>query len=175
MNLRIGLVLILISLISLFSIYNLKRQEKIISPLSTKIYKIPSPTKSPSPTPTIIPIAIPTIEPTLTPTAVPAPLPPTLPPISMEELFEKYASQYAVSKDLLKRIAICESGLNPNAVNLGYGGLFQFAESSWISTRNLMNLDPNTSLRFNAEESIKTAAFLISRGNSNLIWPSCGK
>jgi hypothetical protein len=35
-----------------------------------------------------------------------------------------------------------------------------------------MELDPNPDLRYNAEESIKTAAYLISIGKTYL-WPNC--
>jgi hypothetical protein len=169
MKFKIYLLIVLFLFIYSFTTIDLKKHKKTVSPLSTKTVII-TPTPTPSPTPSPTPTAKPTITPTNTPTAVP-----TFPPTSLDELFEKYANQYSVAKDLLKRIAICESGLNPNATNLGYGGLFQFSESSWISVRNFMNLDTNASLRFSAEESIKTASFLISRGNADLIWPNCGK
>jgi hypothetical protein len=55
-----------------------------------------------------------------------------------------------------------------------YGGLFQFSSSTWISTRQAMNLDTNTELRFNPEEAIRTAAFKISTMGLSP-WPNCGK
>jgi len=77
-----------------------------------------------------------------------------------------------MDKELLKKIALCESGFNSNAGNGDYQGMFQFAASSWIGTRSEMGADTNTDLRNNAQEAIKTAAFKISRGGVNA-WPSC--
>lgn len=115
---------------------------------------IPTPTKKPTPTPTI------------TPTPIPVG--------ALEDLFTKYSREQSVDRELLKRIALCESGLNPNASYGTYGGLFQFSESSWIVTRQSMNLSINPSLRFNPEEAIKTAAFKLAIGGRNA-WPNCGK
>jgi len=90
------------------------------------------------------------------------------------ELFEKYAKQYNVDCNLLIKIARCESGFNQAAVNGPYGGMFQFLASTWVSNRALMGLDPNPDLRFEAEESIKTAGFKISRDGSGA-WPVCSR
>jgi hypothetical protein len=91
-----------------------------------------------------------------------------------EDLFDKYGLIYGISKEKLKNIAICESGLNPKAINVFYGGLFQFSPSTWSSNRKLMGEDTDTDLRFNAEEAIKTAAFKMSRDGFGA-WPHCGK
>lgn len=115
---------------------------------------IPTPTKKPTPTPTI------------TPTPIPAG--------SLEEWFNKYASKESIDRERLKRIAICESGLNPNARIMDYGGLFQFSTSSWISTRTNMNLAADPNLRFNPEEAIKTAAFKVATEGIHA-WPNCNK
>ena len=125
---------------------------------------IPTPTLTP--TPTVIP----------TPTAVPSPAlaPIIILPKDLEDLFTKYSDEYSVNKELLKRIANCESSLNPNASTSRYAGLFQFAEPIWIQTRTLMGQNPDVNLRFNAEESIRTAAFMVSQGHLG-IWPNCGK
>lgn len=117
------------------------------------------------------PIPTPTLKPSLTPS-------PTIPPKAtwsqLEAWFAKYASEQSVSVDMLKRIASCESGYNPNAVNGPYGGMFQFSSSTWISTRTFMNRDPNPVLRFDAEQSIMTAAVrLATMGKA--AWPNCGK
>ncbi len=93
-------------------------------------------------------------------------------PKQLEDLFAKYSNDYNIDKELLKRIANCESTLNINAISNNYAGLFQFSEQTWINARTTMGNDTNVELRFNAEESIKTAAFLISRGRLNL-WPNC--
>lgn len=132
---------------------------------------VASPTASPSPTPTPSPKATPTPSPL--PTLLPTPTPTAA--ADLEALFTKYADEKSVNRELLKKIAVCESNLNPNALSPhGYGGLYQFAESSWRSTRTAMNLDPNPTLRFNAEEAIKTAAFKIAT-NGPGAWPNCSK
>lgn len=95
-------------------------------------------------------------------------------PTDHEVLFEKYSNEYKVSKEFLKRIAKCESGFNPEARNGGYGGMYQFASSTWASTRLRMGLSTDTSYRFNSEEAIKTAAFKISTDGPSA-WPTCGK
>jgi hypothetical protein len=133
-----------------------------------------SPTIIPTFTP--IPTATPflTLTPVPTDTPTPTPTPIIVLPQDLDELFTKYSSQYSVDKELLKRIANCESGLDTNASTGLYAGLFQFGEPIWIQTRNLLGLDSNVNLRFNPEESIKTAAFMVSQGHLG-IWPNCGK
>lgn len=126
-----------------------------------------TPTSTPTATPTIIPTSTPTPEPTATPTPWPA-----LSSADLEALFQKYSDEYAVAKDLLKRIANCESGFNSQADTGLYAGMFQFASQTWINARSSMGLDPNPDLRKNSEESIKTAAFLIQRGQQNA-WKNC--
>lgn len=135
-------------------------------------------TKIPTITPTFTPTPTATPSPTLTPTPTTT-LSPTLAPIiilpkDLDELFTKYSSEYGVDKELLKRIANCESNLNPNAGTNRYAGLFQFAEPIWIQTRTLMGQNPDMNLRFNAGESIRTAAFMLSQGHLG-IWPNCGE
>ena len=83
-----------------------------------------------------------------------------------------YSTQYNISATQLQSIAQCESRLNPNAHNHLYGGLFQFAPSTWISNRNAMGLDSNLNLRYNPEEAIKTAAFKISQDGTGA-WHNC--
>jgi len=79
---------------------------------------------------------------------------------------------YGVDKNILERLANCESHFNPNAIMGDYVGMFQFSVNTWINYRNRLGQDPNPELRKNAEESIKTAAFVISlRGTS--AWPRC--
>lgn len=119
---------------------------------------------------TATPIPTPTKKPTPTPTITPTPIPVG----ALEDWFTKYSTQQSIDKERLKRIAVCESGLNPNARFLDYGGLFQFATSSWISTRANMNLPTDPNLRFNPEEAIRTAAFKIATGGIRA-WPNCGK
>ena len=115
---------------------------------------IPTPTKKPSPTPTI------------TPSRIPVGV--------LEDLFTKYSRKQSVDREKLKKIALCESGLNPNARFLDYAGLFQFSTSSWITTRKRMNTDTNPTLRYHPEEAIKTAAFKLATEGINA-WPNCAK
>lgn len=159
-----------------------KKQEGNINILSMMVSHSPTPTITPSPIPTITPsptlTPTPTTTPTPKPTNTPAPTTtptPTIPPVTSEQLdtwFTQYSSQYSVDRQRLWNIAVCESGLRTQATNGIYGGMYQFSPSTWYSTRNQMNLDTNPDLRFHAEESIKTAAFLLSsRGHSP--WPNC--
>jgi hypothetical protein len=93
-------------------------------------------------------------------------------PLSLDELFEKYGLIYGVDKNVLKKIASCESGLDPNQVTGIYGGLFQFSDLSWTEARGRMGKSADQNLKFNAEESIKTAAFEINyKGTSG--WSDC--
>jgi soluble lytic murein transglycosylase-like protein len=92
----------------------------------------------------------------------------------LETLFNKYGTQYNVSPGILRKIAACESGFNANAVNGPFAGMFQFLASTWSANRNTMGLDPNPELRFNAEESIRTTAYKISKDGVGA-WPVCGR
>ncbi len=158
---------ILLSVLSLFNIHNANlsvTKSEILSPVLSM-------TPTPSPTPTNTPT------PTPLPTATPTPIPPTntpvpLPPSNYEALFNQYSSQYGVDKNLLKKIATCESGINPGSVNGIYGGMFQFAETTWIQTRITMGANPDANLRFSAPDAIETAAYKISRGGVNA-WAGC--
>ena len=118
---------------------------------------------SPTPQPTAVP------EPTVEPTNIPQPV---LNAGELEPLFDKYSGEFGVDKEDLKGIAKCESGFNSQADSGLYVGMFQFAESTWVSNRNAMGLDPNPELRKNAEESIRTAAWKIKSGGRNA-WPNC--
>lgn len=148
-------------------------EPKIVSPLpEKKIVNTPTPTPLP-PTSTPVP---PTATP-IPPTPTPIPPTPTIVPIvvsstDLENMFTKYSGEYAVDGQLLRSIARCESGFNPNAENGEYRGMFQFSSQSWATARVLMNADPAPDLRTNAEESIKTAAFKLSRGEQRA-WSGC--
>jgi hypothetical protein len=112
------------------------------------------------------PVPTPTPTPSTTPT-------PTLPPVkNLDEIFDKVSHEQSVERDALKKIALCESGLNPRAANGDYLGLYQFSTNTWITTRRKMNQDANPTLRFSPEDSIKTAAFKIATEGKNA-WPNC--
>ena len=131
-------------------------------------FNTPTPTSTPTPSPT------PTNTPTPLPTSTPTPTPYPVTSQQLDDWFTKYANQYSVDRSLLWHIAACETGLRPNATNWIYGGMFQFSPNTWEANRIVMGLDPNPTLRFNPEESIKTAAFLLSTRGPGA-WPNCGK
>lgn len=143
----------------------------------------------PSPTRLLTPISLPsptfTQTPTVTPTslvtATPTPIPPTVIPVvsytsdDLDRWFTQYSNEYGVERELLRKIAACESGFNAKSYNpAGYAGMFQFSAGTWASTRAAMGMDNNADLRFNAEESIRTAAFKISRSGAGA-WPTCSR
>jgi hypothetical protein len=135
----------------------------------------PTPTNTPTPTPT--PTNTPTPSPTPLPTSTPTPtpdLPPPPAPAEIDGFFTRYSGEYGVEEDKLRKIAACESGYNATSHNTtyDYAGMFQFSRPTWQSTRMQMGADPNPDLRFDAEQSIRTAAFKISRGGE-AAWPSC--
>ena len=134
----------------------------------------PTPTQSPTPTPSPKPTATPTPKPTFTPTPTRKPTPIPVSSQQLDAWFTQYSNHYSIDRQKLWNVAVCESGLRPNATNGVYGGLFQFAASSWISTRTAMSLDINPDVRFNAEEAIRTAAFKASTSGFSS-WPSCGR
>jgi soluble lytic murein transglycosylase-like protein len=85
---------------------------------------------------------------------------------------ERFAGQYGVDANVLRHVAVCESGFNPHASNLSYAGLYQFTSNTWGNYRKQMGEDENPDLRFNAEEAVQTAAYIMSIGKTH-IWPSC--
>jgi hypothetical protein len=95
-------------------------------------------------------------------------------PDNYDVLIKKYASMYSVDAGLLVRIAKCESGFNPQAVNGPFAGMYQFMSGTWISNRKAMGLNTDPALRYDAEESIKTAAYKISHDGAGA-WPVCSK
>ena len=146
-----------------------------VTPTPVNEVETPTPSKTPTDTPSPTPIPTPKPTPILTPTPSPTPTPSALPtsqPYDAISLVSKYAQEYGVDDHVLFTIGQCESGFNPTSVNGPYGGVYQFHYSSWASIRNSMGLDPDPDLRFNPEESIKTAAFKIARDGVEA-WPAC--
>jgi len=138
-----------------------------------------TPANAPTPIASLTPTTIPTNTPTLTiiePTATPTPQPTSTQaisvPVDLESLFQRFSEEYHVDKEVLKRIANCESSFNTQATNGDYAGMYQFVSQSWITVRSEMGADTNPDLRTNAQESIKTAAFMIEKERQNA-WPSC--
>ena len=128
------------------------------------------PTPTPTVTPTLTPTPSATPALTLTPTPISTPTP--LPSSSYDEYFDEYSGHYGVDKNQLKKIAICESGINPGAANGDYGGMYQFTTETWVNARTQMGADTNPNLRFGPKESIETAAFKISQNGVNA-WVNC--
>ena len=137
-------------------------------------------TALPTVIPTVQPTAKPTVKPTIRPTATSTPTPTAKPvaaitaPADLEALFQQHASTHGVSSEIMKKIAQCESGMRPEAVNGPYGGMFQFVSSTWVSNRRAMGKDTNPALRFNASEAIETAAFKMGRDGYGA-WPACSR
>jgi hypothetical protein len=143
--------------------------------LSEEVSSAPAP--SPTATPTLTPSPSPTLTNTPAPSATFTPTPTSVlqPSYNSEQInafIERFAAQYSVDSNVLRHIAVCESGFNPTAVKLSYAGLYQFSPSTWATYRNLMGEDAEPDLRFNAEEAVQTAAYVISIGKTH-IWPSC--
>lgn len=120
------------------------------------------------------------ITPTKTPTKKPTPkISPTIsisiPSFTSEQIYNlinSYSGKYGVDPNVIRHVALCESGFNPMAKNWIYGGLFQFSPTTWESWRRKMNQDTNTDLRYHAEEAIETATYAISL-NKGSMWPNC--
>lgn len=132
---------------------------------------------TPSPKPTVKPTPKPTTKPTpkVTPTRVPTPTPipqPLFTSQQVNQFIDRFAGQYAVDPNVLRHIAVCESGFNPAAQNTVYAGLFQFNPTTWANIRKQIGEDVNPDLRFNAEEAVQTAAYALSQGKTG-IWPNC--
>jgi hypothetical protein len=127
-----------------------------------------SPTDSPSPVPTPLPFPTPVQTKTPTPVFTPS-------PVSSQEIngfIDRFAGQYGVDPNVIRHLAICESGFRPNAVNGDYVGLFQFGPITWKNIRAEIGEDTNINLRYSAEESTQTAAYALSKGKGK-IWPNC--
>lgn len=142
----------------------------LVTPIVSPTTNPPTPTPIP-PTPTASPSATPAPTPTPTATFLPTPTPIASPP-DLFRLTEKYAAEYGVDAGKLRHIAQCESGFNPQSEHLIYGGLFQFSPGAWKTYRIQMGQNPDPALRFDAEQAIRTAAYILSV-NRQSIWPNC--
>ncbi|MCX6704080.1 MAG: transglycosylase SLT domain-containing protein [Candidatus Woesebacteria bacterium] len=165
------LVVLIGEAVTLFLIKKESPWNKILSVAtdSTSLTVMATPTETPSPTPTPTPTATPTPKPKPTPSPVPQPI------FSSQEIngfIDRFASQYGVSPDVLRYIALCESGFNLSAKNYVYAGLYQFSTVTWKNLRVKIGEDTDPNLRFNAEEAVQTAAYAVSIGD-HAIWPHC--
>lgn len=147
----------------------------------TTVKPTSKPTLTPTPTTTSTPSPTPSLSPVVTSTPSPTPIPTlttnavaTFTDEQISSLYNKYGAEYGVSSDLLRHIAECESGSDPFIINPAgpYVGLYQFGGPAWANYRSQMGLDTNPALRTNAEEAVRTAAFVLKK-NEAYIWPKC--
>ena len=91
------------------------------------------PPPPPPPTPAPAPVEAPPPPPAPKPVAyVPAPVYVPSSRGQIADIIRAAAARYGVSGDTLLRVAMCESGLNPNASNpSGASGLFQFKSATF--------------------------------------------
>jgi hypothetical protein len=151
--------------------YFMNRQKPETKVLAIQTVLVPSPTATDTPTPKTTPS--PTPKPKPTPSRTPAPTPPpTVTPQQINEFIDRFAGQYAIDPNVVRHVALCESGFKPSAKNSVYAGLFQFNSSTWKNIRIKMGEDPDPALRYNAEEAVQTASYEISLHNGR-IWPNC--
>ena len=134
---------------------------------------------APTATLTIAPTNTPTATPTpariATPSVAGRPTPKSQPKFTSEQIYNftnQYGGQYGVDPNIIRHIALCESGFNPQAKNHIYAGLVQFDTQTWITFRKRMGKDPDPDLRYNAQAEVQTLAYMLSKGYSRL-WPNC--
>lgn len=148
---------------------------EVLSPLDTsQVLVLGTKTQetTPAPSPVITPLPTPKSTPKPKATLMPSPTPATS--AQIDGWFNHYANKESIEKELLRKIALCESKYNQFAKNGDYVGLFQFSSGTWVTTRRQMNQNPNPDLRYDAEESIRTAAFRLSTVGL-AAWPNCSK
>jgi len=146
---------------------NLNPKKQVLAENIERQLPIPSPTPKPSatPKPTLKP------KPTVKPTSTPKPQP----KYTAEEIYNftnSFGGQYGVDANVLRYVAICESGFKPEAKNYIYGGLYQFDAATWKTFRKKMGENTDPDLRYDARSAVQTAAFTISLGYTKL-WPNC--
>lgn len=150
----------------------LSEEIEVVATAIPELYDLPQPSPTPKPTATSRPTPRPTSTTESTPTPLPTPTPDVWSPAIYEPFFTQYANTYGVDKNVLERLANCESHYNPAAVSGVYVGMFQFGPVTWQKYRGMMGMDANLDLRLNAEESIRTAAYAISVSGTGM-WPKC--
>lgn len=176
MGKRLGLFLFFIVILGIVVEKNIfMPKDRVLGLVSPTVEITPAVTLSMTPSPTSTPSAEIT---DATKSAVASLIATPKPTPTMESaevvygLVERFASQYGVDPDVLRYMALCESGFRSNAVNGPYVGLFQFGSVTWTNMRKEMGEESNPDLRFSAEESVQTAAYSLSKGKEK-IWPNC--
>lgn len=90
---------------------------------------------------------------------------------SVEEIIRAAARKYGLDENHFMQIARCESGLNPNAVNLGYNengypsGLFQHLSGYYPARAEKYGYSTDV---FDAYSNANVTAAMFAEGHSNL-------
>lgn len=172
----LSLLLVLLAFFLIGTRIKKTQREPLISPIISITPTIePSPTASES---VVLAMTV-TTSPSATPTRLKTPTPtkvtPTPTRASSQEIngfIERFAQQYGVDPNVIRHMALCESGFNSSATNSKYVGLFQFDATSWKNIRKMMGEETDPDLRYSAEESVQTACYAISIGKRRM-WPNC--
>ena len=84
----------------------------------------------------------------------------------VKQLIIEVATQYGVEPSLALKIAYAESGYNCKAQNKtsSAGGLFQFINSTWLSTQKRMGRPQTLENKYNCRANAESALFLLSKG-----------
>lgn len=94
-------------------------------------------------------------------------------PLTIPEMIVKFSEKYNVNEDIINTVIKCESGFNPNAVNMadshklsqGSHGIAQFSRETfkyYSEQIGILNGDP-----YNPEQAIETMAYMLSIGQGN--------
>lgn len=166
MNLVIIGGVVIAGVLSVFGVSKADKEQVLVSPIVVVV-----------PTMTITPTATATPTLTTTPkkikaTPTPKPTPTAEPTENVNKLVDKISAEYGLDVNVVRHLGLCESGFRSNATNGKYVGLFQYDERTWRTVRSEMKLDPDPTLRYSAEEAIKTTAYAMSKGKTRL-WPNC--
>jgi len=96
--------------------------------------------------------------------------PPDIPNLPPKAFITKYAVEYGISENTMLKIAKCESGLKPNAINYNDGGkgkhsvgIMQFQRSTfdYWSSKLGEKLD-----YYSYHDQIKLASYMVSEGQA---------
>lgn len=148
------------SAIAVQNLHTLGSEYEITLPLQeTPVLSPPSPMPKPlvlKPHPHHVPIFHPPVK-----IAIVPPSPPSLPSTAIQRIIFLASQKYGVSYSHLLSVAICESGLNPNALNnsSGASGLFQFMPTTFAA-------HGGTNI-WNPAQQANIAAHMFSAGESS--------
>jgi hypothetical protein len=123
----------------------------------------PTAAPAPVPAPTLAPAAAPVPAPRPTPAPAPPPSPAPVTGSIQQIILDAFAPLGPAAQQWALRVAKCESGYNPNAVNRSSGasGLFQFLPATWAS------LPQHNQSVFDPVANAQAAAVLYQRSGPN--------